>query len=288
MAYNLVSTTESFVQADRGVRLLTMESALKADVIAVFRNILPSVKNYVSDTITEFKASDNTDFNFLKASASFASAEKAIGEINFVNFEGTVLQTPEGFTDRYIPYLEWLIKYGIRFINEAEVALGAYYKELAIFISSKDAKTSLKDQAAVYKGMEKALSDLKDGLGEFFNSRTSNALRTAGSLFDRGADIKTTIELTKTLNRHRTMIKTKEIMSLTTQIAGLINMLVESTEKTEVPDVSGAAATSIATGAMTVAHYVEFVGVLRYRIEEVINAVGLMSAQVVRHSTENK
>ena len=124
--------------------------------------------------------------------------------------------------------------------------------------------------------------NIKTNLGSFFDAKTNNALRTADSLFSRGTDIIETIELTKQLNKERLTFKTKEISSLTTQIAEMIDLLVTSSEEGKIPELSGPAARGIAEGALVAAHYVEMVGALRYRIDEVINAVGAMADQVAK------
>lgn len=282
MNHGLIVTTENHRRAVRSVTELTIESQLSANLIGVFRNTFPAVGNYVRDTIAQFMSYDETEFNFLKASSNFRNAEGAVRELNFVQYGKTLLQTPEGFVSEYVVYLTWLNKEAAGFIHTAHEVLGDYYRDLARLISASEAKISLKDHSSVYAALEKKLGVIKTNLGSFFDSKTNNALRTADSLFSRGADIVETIELTKQLNKERLTFKTKEISSLTTQIAEMIDLLVTSSEEGKIPELSGPAARGIAEGALVAAHYVEMVGALRYRIDEVINAVGAMADQVAK------
>lgn len=280
MSYTIHTGGHSHRRALSGVVELTTESLVTSNIINTFRNVLPNISAFVKDVVTEFKVRDETDFNITKANQHFEAAATRLKDLNFVRNGATLLQVPEGFKGHYIEYLEWMNRQGFNFINEATEALGAYYQDLSIFISSHDAKQSLKDKTRLYADMQKALENAKDGLGSFFDAKTANALRTMDSLFDRGPDISTTMKLAVELNRKRLTIKTKEITSLTQQIASLINMLVESSTTNKIPEVSGEAAKSISQGALVIAHYVEFIGVLLYRMEELINAVGIMSEQV--------
>lgn len=280
MAYTILSTTESHQKAVTGVVQLTLESAVSANIINMFRNVFPSIASFVKSVSDEFTSHDETELNFSKASRDFVKAEEAVRHLNFVKFSDTLLQTPEGFIGRYPEYLDYLAGPGMDFIQKATDILGAYYQELAIIVSSGDAKKSLKDQTRLYSDMEKSLEASKKTLGTFFNANTSNALRTAGSLFDRSIDIIATMEDAAKLNKLRLTIKSKEITSLTKQISSLIDLLVESSETGKIPELSGPVGKNIAQGALVAAHYVEFIGVLRYRIEEAIAAVGIMSTQV--------
>lgn len=280
MSYTIHSGTNSHRRALGGVVELTTESLVSANIIDTFRNVLPNISAFVKDVVLEFKVRDETDFKINKTDRDFVEVREKLKDLNFVRAGSTLVQTPEGFKGHYVQYMEWLNKQGFDYITEATEALGAYYRDLSVFISSRDAKLSLKDKTRMYADMQKGLDNVKDGLGSFFDPRTANALRTLDSVFDRGPDISTTIKLAVDLNRKRLTIKTKEIASLTQQIAGLINMLVESSQTDKIPEVSGEAAKGISQGALVIAHYVEFIGVLLYRMEEAISAVSIMAEQV--------
>lgn len=280
MSYTIHSGSDSHRRALSGVVQLTAESLVNTNIINTFRNVLPNISAYVKDVVFEFKVRDDTDFNITKADKDFSNFHSRIKDLNFMRAGSSLVQTPEGFKGHYVEYMEWLNKQGFDYITEATEALGAYYRDLSIFISSQEAKQSLKDKTKMYGEMQKALDNVKDGLGSFFDARTANALRTIDSVFDRGPDISTTVRLATDLNRKRLTIKTKEIASLTQQIASLINMLVESSATNKVPEVSGEAARGVSQGALVIAHYVEFIGVMLYRMEEAINAVAIMADQV--------
>lgn len=285
MSTTFVSTSEHYNLAVRQVDLLSMSTALNtnedisAAVINAFRNTLPAVKNYFEDIIIEYKSLDETDKNVRKALVRKSDVEYISDNINMVKIGHTLIQVPEGFTDRYVPYLKWLDSKAINFINEASGFLEAYYVTLSVFISSKDAKLSIRDNTKVYTDMEKNLESAKDGLGSYFDSRSNVALRRLESLFDRGQDFVSVLKLAESLNKGRQVTKNDSILKQTKAISDLLNLIVESTENGKIPEVSAAAVTSLAKGALVAAQYVEFVGVLRYRIEEALNAFSIAIEQ---------
>lgn len=270
--------------ASVGVSALVISPKSSAEVIQLFRNVLPDVSGYFDSVMMSFRAADETDFNFQKMAAAFHKAGFAAREINFLKFSHTLLQTPEGFKGQYIPYLNWINTVVFAYLNGVQEVLSDYYKDLAIFISSQDARKSLKDVSFKTEKMQQNLDDLRQTLNDFFDSTTSAALRPARQLFDRAVDITASIELTESINKKRLLLKNKQIMSLTTQISELLGLLTDSTNKDKIPDVSKQAAAQIAAGAMVAAHYVEMYAIMRYRIEEVISAVGIMAEQIVKAS----
>lgn len=269
-------------KATAEVLRLNLEAYTSASVISLFRNAIPNVNEYLQDVILEVKTKDKIDFDINKAARTLDNINGIDTDVKFVKFGHVLLQTPEGFKDKYIPYLEWLIKDGIGFITGASSLLDAYYTELSIFISSKESKMSQKDSTKMYAKLQESLEGIKDGLATFFDPKSTNALRAADTLFDRSADIKTSVKLAKDLNRLRMGLETKNILGVTERISQLLDLIIESSEDGSMTEVSPAAVTNIAEGAMVAARYVEFVGVLRYRITEAIAAAAIMSDMVKR------
>ncbi len=282
MGYHITQQSELHRQAIAGVLTLSVEARVDAAVIGVFRNVIPNVKNYFQEVMTHFTAGDETDFNFQKASREFKRAEDAVRDLNLVKSGHVLLQTPEGFVSHYVPYLEWLDDQAIKYIHDADAALRKYYTELSMFISNPRERVGLTSTNQQTAAMQKRLDVIREALGSFFDSRTSTAVRPASDLFDRASDIKRALSLAETLNRKRLQINHKDILSLTKQISELLNLLVESSETDKIPEVTSQMADNIARGALVAAHYVEMIGVLRYRIEEALASVCIMADQVVQ------
>lgn len=278
--YPFTNHTHQHDKALAAVVTLTLESRLTSDVINTFRNVIPNVTAYFQDTILQYQTKDETDFNFQKASRNFGKVEQALRDVNFALIGRTPVQAPEGFTGEYVPYLEWLDTKAIVLIEEANQVLLDYYTELSIFISNKDARLVMKNTAHQTRHMQKRLDDIHQGLTSFFDSRTSNALRPMDTLFERGADVRRSMDLAEAINKKRLKFDNKDILGLTKKIAELLNLLIESTETDKIPEVSGQVATSLAQGAMVAARYVEMAGVLRYRIEEALSCVCICVEQV--------
>ncbi len=273
---NIPSFSDKHDSASAQVLRLTIEAYAAADVIAIFRNIIPSVQSYVHDTVVNFKASDSVDLSINRYSLKDDMVDDCINKIKMIKHGHLLLQAPEGFNDKYIPYLKWLIEDGVQFINDTDEILQSYYTELSVFISSKDAKLSLKNLTPMYSKIQKNLDKYKDGLASFFDSKSSNSLRPLDTLFDRPIDIKTAVKLSKDLNRIRLTLSNNKILSMIERISALLDLLSDTSGDQTVPDVSKQAAASIAEGAMAVARQVEFVAVVRYRMIEAISAMGIM------------
>lgn len=257
---------------------LTLESKSSTDssVIGMFRNTFPVVQDYINDVVVGFKSKDSVDFGTNKAKFDIEQIKTDIEDLQFTRSGHIMVQCPEGFTDQYIPYLKWLSATGVDFIKDAEKALQDYYTQLSVFISSKEAKTSQKDYSRVHGEMQKELERVKDGLASFFNSKSSVALQPINKLFDRAANIPESVKLAMALNNQRLGLSNKSIVSLTERIAELLDLLAQGGDD-KVPDISSAAANSIAEGAMIAGRYVEFVAVLRYRITEALTANSIMA-----------
>lgn len=279
-----MSTSELEHKAIVGIVQLNLESRVSANVIDTFRNVFPSLQNYVADVVTNFKAFDETDATIARSARTIEQLMRNQVSINFATHGHNLVQIPEGFKDRYIPYFNWLGKEGLDYIEGSMKLLDAYYQDLAVFISNKDAKISTVDHSRTYADMEKALEKSKEGLASFFEAGSHTALAPIDQLFDRQVDIQTASRAAVDLNRRRLGLKPDLILKKANAISELLNLLVDSTQNKEIPEVSGAAAKAIAQGALVAARYVEFVGVIQYRIEEAINAMAICSEQISKIS----
>lgn len=289
MTYKITQESDLHRSAAIGVVHLSLEShGGMAKLLDTLRNVFPNVKNYFSEVVLEFKSNDETDFNFQKASMYFSQAEASVVDMNFVKMGHFPVQTPEGFVGRYNPYLEFLSNKGIKYINEAVGHLQAYHTEISRFISSRDAKMLSKDNTRAIAAMEKNLEEMKEELASFFDASTANALKPISALFDRGEDIKQALRKSKDLNRARMGIKSKEVLNLTKDISEMLDLVIEQADSDKLSAISPEAINNLAQGALVAAHFVEFIGVLRYRIEEAVSATCIMSEQVVRITKENK
>lgn len=276
-----MTMSDAHAAALSGTVALSMESRLDFNAIkANLLQLLPNVKNYMTEVLLQYKSVDESDFNFQKASLYFGQAEAAISEMNMVKLGHFPVQVPEGFTGRYLPYLEWINTNGLRYVTEAHSILESYYMELSAFVSSRDQKLVGKDSTRAYAVMERRLQDAKKDLASFFEPGSSNALQPLEKVFSRAIDIKECMKVVKDVNRVRTSIKNKDILGLVKQISDLLTIVGEQASKKDESPISSQVVNSIAQGALVAAHFVEFVGVLRYRIEEAVSCTCIVTEQV--------
>lgn len=277
---NQVPMSQAHRKAVSAVIEINLESRVTANLIDMFRNTLPSVKNYIDEVILEYRVKDETDFQIQKSVKELNGIHNDVRDLNFTKDGHHLIQTPEGFKDRYVPYLNWLINDGVAYIERTKELLDDYYRFLTMFISSKDGKTISNDNSRLYAEMEEALAKAKNGLGSFFEPSSSSAVKPLDELFDRSADIQTAAKIAIDLNRKRLGLKPQDVLKQTNAINGLLTLIIESSENDKIPEVSGPAASALAKGALVAAHYVEFVGVIQYRIEEAINAMAIAAGQI--------
>lgn len=262
------------------INQLNLEGMVTANVINTFRNVFPSVANYLEDAILGFEAKDSVDFDFNKKTRAFDSYQENAAKLNFVANDSVLVAVPQGLNAKYPLYLKFLKETGDKLIAERDTLLQDYRRVLSAFISNSDHKTSLRDYSAVYKDIEAKLSEHKKQLASFFNAKSTNTMLPMYAVFERNPDIADTVNLAKEVNKVRVNADRKDIMGNVKDLAGLLNLVIQRSNEHAIENVSPAAANSIAQGAMAVAHYVEFLGVFRYRLEEAITAVGLMAEKI--------
>lgn len=262
------------------VNTLNLEGLVSANVINVFRNVFPSVSQYLEDTILQFTAKDDAEFDFDKKTRAFSSYKHNAQALNFVAMDELLVAVPQGLNSKYIPYLKFLKETGEELLKERDKLLEDYRRALSAFISSADAKTALRDYSSVYQSIEMKLAEHRTQLASYFNEKSTVTALPLYAVFEQGVDIVDTVELAKDVNKIRTQTDRKDVMGNVKDISSLLNLVIQRSEEQAIENVSAQAANSIAQGAMAVAHYVEFLGIFRYRLEEAIGAVGQMAERL--------
>lgn len=276
----LPNLQDSYRRASTATLQLTMEGRLTANVIATFRNTFPTVANYLEDQILSFKSRDDTGFNFEKRTKHFSDYKAKADKLNFVTSCELLVAAPRGLNSKYVPYLRFLNEEGAVFIKDGSKLLEDYYRVLSTFISSKEAKTSLRDYTAFFTATQLKLDKLKEQMASYFNEKSVVTTLPLYAMYERGADVVESVELSKALNKVRDNADKSDTLAQVERISELLELVIQRSNEEGIGDVSAAAADNIAQGAMVVAQYVEMLGVLRYRTEEAITATGLIAEKI--------
>jgi len=262
------------------VNTLNLEGLVTANVINVFRNVFPSVSQYLEDSIRAFTAKDDVEFDFDKQTRAFSTYEHNALAMNFVAMDELLVAVPQGLNAKYVPYLKFLKETGNEILKERDKLLEDYRRALSAFISSADAKTALRDYSSVYQGIERRMNEQRKQLASYFNPKSTVSVLPLYAVFDQGMDIVDTVNLAKDVNKVRIQTDRKDVMGNVKDISALLNLVIERSNEQAIENISAPAANSIAQGALAVAHYVEFLGVFRHRLEEAIGAVGKMAERL--------
>lgn len=264
------------------VNQLNLEGLTTANVINTFRNVFPGVATYLDDTILSYKARDSQDFDFARRTRFFQEFKVKSRTINFVAISEEIVSAPEGLNSKFIPYLQFLGTTGAQVLKEGSKLLEEYTRVLSNFISNRDAKTSLRDHTAFFKGVEKQLETDKKTLQGFFNVKSTVTALPIYALYDREADIVEAVDTARKLNELRIQTDKTDFLGQVQNVSSLLDLIIQRSKEQAIENVSAAAADNIAQGALALAHYVEFIGVIRYRLEEAITAIG-QDAEKIAH-----
>lgn len=253
---------------------LTIESKNPptAGLILAFRNKFPKVASYLEAVVADYKAYDKTEYDFNRLERTMDDGLVSVSQTNFVAISDVMVTVPQGFTGRYIPYLEMLESSGNELISKANRQLEDYYVTLARYASSPDMRQQNKDHTRAFSELERDMEDVKKKLAAFFKN-TTHTVSTAGDVFDRATDVKEAVALAKKVNRSRQSIDTSSTLEIAQKIADVLSMLTENAQSGNIPDMTPAVLNNIVEGAMVSARYVEFVAMLRFRMEESVSAL---------------
>lgn len=265
---------------------ITMESLVSANLVDTFRNTFPKVSEFVSSQLDMFKLKDATSHDFEKRTKAFATYKPKLEKLNFVKIDEELITVPQGLKSKYVPYLRFLNTSAAKMLEDGGKMLEDYYRVLSVFISSKDAKTSLRDHARFYEDTQKLIQTFKAELASHFNDEVTTTVLPIYSVFDRPVDISDSVELAKQLDKVRQLADKKDTVAQVTRITELLELIIKRSSEGTVEAISPTMANNISQGALAVGQYVELMGVIRYRLEEAIAAVGQTAEKIV--SLESK
>lgn len=265
---------------------INLEGLTAASVIDTFRNTFPKISNYLDSTIGIFKDSQEESEGLRPFSKALDTAKATAGKINFMHYRTVLLPCPQGLDAKLVAYLTYLNKDARNHLTQSQDFMDEYYRVLATFISNKAAKTGLQDHSSVYQKVDDLTVKGRRDLDAFFNPKRDAGLLPASALLDRMADVPQAIQLARDLDRTAMLFRSKDILEQVKRISELLHIVIEQSEEKTLDEISSAVANNIAQGALVMAHYVEYLAVIRYRIEEAIKATGLMAEKISQYKVD--
>lgn len=265
----VIDNSQTALSLESQLEHLAMESEYFANVIKAFREVVPNVVQTVREKLGLL--GDNKDVMVIgtpEFRKDYVKLDSRVRDANFLTYEKTLVQVPEGFKGNLVEYFELLLKLSpVVYANGLEL-LTEYNSILANFISNKEAKLALKDHTNFFKKVDLQREDMSNSILQFFTNSANDSNRSLaplGKTLGRFADIKMIHEYASKLESSYNIKNAEQIQAAVRHSAELLDVLIKNVANESVENVSGAAAKNIAEGAYTMGKYVEFVAVYRFR-----------------------
>jgi hypothetical protein len=257
---------------------LALEANVLANLIDTFRNILPVLTNKISGALVPMKLNNSSEV--IEAIKTFRTLEPKLKHVNYMNYVTTVVAVPENFSGELLSYINTLIKLSPEIYTQTKLMLNEYKSLLAVFISNKDSRNSLKDDRSFFAKIEKNRADTSALLESYFPGHTDKSVVYLKDVLGRFADLHPlTVALSKLDSKHNSQ-NLVEIESLTKECVDLLNIVMENIKVGSIDNVNGVMSMNLSTGAYEVAKYLEFLSVFKYRVMQGISSVNKLITQL--------
>lgn len=269
-------------------RTLALEAETMANVINVFRNILPAITGRFETIKGMFHGVKadilKTNFKSIRGFLFDKDYSKRLHEAKFFQLAEMPIQVPEGFEGNLYEYGELLNDLADNYYKRVPQYLADYRVYISAFISDKATKLSLKDYTSFYQTAEKALDVSKGQVGKFVSKKyQTKSVAYFGKVVNKMGEIG---DMQKSLTRTEDLCNIDHIVRIDNEVkktADVLTILIAQIKEDSIKDVSGASAKNIAEGASVMAEMVEFCAMLRYRQEGYINCVNVMLGELGKH-----
>lgn len=252
---------------EKHLERLALEAGVLANVINVFRDIVPRVSFELKEKLAGLQKDPLDTRDIVSAIGRYDLVKRKTADVSFLTYAKTVVNKPEGLKGSFIDYLNTLTQLAPDVFKEANSILGEYNFVLSSFLSNKESKTALKDHSVLFLRIQKRREEMNKKLSSHFE-HGDKSKGYLGQVVGRFADVETVLELTDRLVKARVDSNINDIKSAVTQAVGLLDLVVAQSEDKSIGNISGSAAKNIADGAYQLARYVEFVGIFRFHVEQ--------------------
>ena len=264
------------------VKRLVVESNVVSNAIAVFHSLLPKSAELIQSYIPGLnKLIDPSEQKPNITSKIHKDVVKAVEAYSFLVYESTLVAVPEGFNGKLIPYLQLLLSYDKRIIEDGRKVLADYNLQLSMFLSNADIRTSVKSHAETYKKIRKEREERQKQLEQFFDKTFSTlSRRPLNKVIDRFADLDVVFTLAEKLDQSRKGQNYKVIASDVQKTTDLLALINQRMDQGDIANVSGHTAKNLAEGAYEVAKYVESIALYGYYVETAIGSTNNIAEQL--------
>lgn len=269
------------------VKRLAVESVSIPNVIDVFRELIPQSTDLIREKLPGLSSFwDNGNNQYRPKNKTFRLVLDQCSRFQYVAFQDTLVQVPEGFIGKPDNYAQELIKIGESVVKEGQKLLNDYVLVLSQFLSNKDARTSQMAHTALYNTITAKRSMYQRIIAGFFKSGSTLSRRPLGVLIDRFGDLSGWFREVERLDQVRTEQNFKLIEAKVKEAVELLDLINQRTTEQGIQQVSGESAKVIAKGAYEVAKFVEFMAIYNYQVESLVTSTNNTADQLASIFTD--
>lgn len=257
---------------ESNLKRLSLESNHLTDLTTLFADLLPQVSNKLTDIVSNFTL-DFDSKNFKLVSSLSKDLDSKVKSTTFEAYADVLVSVPEGFNGNMLDYVSTLNSVHDQLFKTASELLGEYNLILSRFITNKDDKTALTDHTRLFKKTKEIRLSYVDELDQYFDPSSDNSKAKLITIIDRLGDLKDISSAVKTLERHVSSQKLRDITDGTAKAVELLDIINGSLEEGSTEGVSGNAAMNISEGAYELAELVSFMSVYRYRTQQAVSTI---------------
>lgn len=268
-----------FGNADVALEAINLEINISipsvADVIGMFRNTFPTIKNKLVQVIDAFAPDEDAVHEIKELNSIADSSKKTILDIGIVTYGKTLLPVPEGMAKdvSFIQYLSFLESISKQFDEGVRDILTEYKIVVSTFVSNKEARASIKDHSLFYKRIEKERKALTDEMASYFDNKLTRSRVPFEEIYSQTKEVFTAVELANKLHKNRQRSDVPGIKKHAQQCVEVLDMIIEQSGKNSLGSVSGVAAADLANGAMEMGRWLELVSIYNFRLDQAITSV---------------
>lgn len=270
----------SSVSIENRLEVLSLEAINVANVIEVFKNILPDLNVKITETLDKLSFyKDNNSPEIKEILSNYKELEKKLKLINYVDKKDLLISVPEGFKGNLIEYLEIINSLSNKIYPEANKLLNNYKLILAGFLTNKDQKISLTDHTNFFNNVKKERENFIYTLSKYQTNNNSTKSRLRDCI-DRITDVDILVKKIEIINKVRNNNNIKELVSTVDEISKLLDTIIQRVDTGDVVNISGASAKNLSEGAYEVAKYIEFVSLFNFRVEQITTTISKLVTQL--------
>lgn len=274
-----IDNSQTNLSLESQLERLALEANFLANVIDVFKNVLPNLTSHITTLVGSIKADDNSD-TIKNAVKAFTELDKKLKYAEYVTYSKTLVSVPEGFKGNLLDYIHLLDKLTPEVYNGINETLTEYKAILSTFITNKDAKIGLKDETRFFTQLEKHRLEVVSQLDKFFPADSNVSKAYLGDTISRFTEVHELVTAIKALDKKHVAQNIANMDNKIKECVDLLNVIIASINEKGIENVSGNASMNISKGAYEVAKYVEFVTVFRFKTMQAIASVDKLITQL--------